>query len=83
MPHVPIVTGIATQAMPPMAMQQPAVTPLAAPDPVHHRQVEVKVTWGLAWGLFWRVCLLWIFLGGAAFLVYMLVRLILGYTSVF
>lgn len=84
--HVPIVTGIATAppAAAPLVMAQlPAVTPVAAPDPVHHRQVEVKPTMGLAWGLFWRMLCLWIFTLGIVFLGYMLVRLLLGYTSLF
>lgn len=84
-PHVPIVTGIA--AVPPAAMgmvvPQQAVTPVVAPDPVHHKQVDVKPTWGLAWGLFWRMLFLWIFMAGIIFLGYMLVRLALGYTSIF
>ncbi len=83
-PHVPIVTGIATPA--PVitgVMPQPPVTPAVAPDMHHHRQIDVKPTWGLAWGLFWRMLCLWIFISGVIFLVYMLVRLALGYTSVF
>ncbi len=85
MPHVPIVTGIAAPApmMTAMAMPQQVVTPVVAPDPVHHRQVDVKPTWGLAWGLFWRMLCLWIFISGIIFLGYMLLRLALGYTSVF
>ena len=85
MPHVPIVTGIA--APPPlmtgMALPQQGVTPMVAPDPVHHKHVDVKPTWGLAWGLFWRMLCLAIFMAGVIFLGYMLVRLALGYTSVF
>ncbi len=84
-PHMPIVTGIAAPAsmVTGMTMPQQAVTPAVAPDAHHHRQLDVKPTWGLAWGLFWRMLCLWIFLSGAIFLGYMLVRLALGYTSVF
>jgi hypothetical protein len=52
-------------------------------DAHHHRQLDVKPTWGLSWGLFWRMLCLWIFVSGVIFLGYMLVRLALGYTSVF
>jgi hypothetical protein len=45
--------------------------------------VEVKPTWGLAWGLFWRMIFIYILLGGVIFLVYMMVRLIMGYNDVF
>jgi hypothetical protein len=83
--HVPIVTGV---AMPP-PLTQPMVTPAQLITPVaasaldQARQVEVKPTWSLAWGLFWRMCFLWMFIAGIVFLVYMLVRLALGYTTVF
>jgi hypothetical protein len=84
-PHMPIVTGIAAPGplVTGMALPQQVVTPAVAPDTHHHRQLDVKPTWGLAWGLFWRMLCLWIFLSGAIFLGYMLVRLALGYTSVF
>jgi len=73
-PHVPIVTGIA----PPAQVVMPVVT-AAQPQ----RPVDVKPTWGLAWGLFWRMLFLWLFVMGAIFLGYMIIRLALGYTTVF
>lgn len=74
-PHVPIVTGIAAPAQ--------MVTPVVTAAPQQHGQIAVKPTWGLAWGLFWRMLFLWLFMLGLIFLGYMLVRLALGYTTVF
>ena len=84
-PHMPIVTcGAApTSMVTGMGMPQQAITPTVTPDMHHHKPLDVKPTWGLAWGLFWRTLCLWIFASGVIFLVYMLVRLALGYTSVF
>jgi hypothetical protein len=85
MPHVPIVTGIVAPApmMSNMVAPQPVISPVVTQDTVHHRQVEVKPTMALAWGLFWRMLFLWVFMCGILFLGYMLVRMALGYTSVF
>ena len=71
--HVPIVTGVAP--VPPAA-------PIPPPSPAAPRDVEIKPTWGLAWGLFWRTLLLWLFLLGAVFLCYLVVRLALGYNGI-
>jgi hypothetical protein len=82
--HVPIVTGVAAQAVPGAGVVTPQ--PMVSTLPALHatsRQADVRATWGLAWGLFWRTLCLWLFLGGIAFLIYMLVRMILGYNSVF
>jgi hypothetical protein len=45
--------------------------------------MDIRPTWTLAWGLFWRMVCLMLFTGGLIFLIYMLVRMILGYQSVF
>lgn len=83
--HVPIVTGVAAPASP--------ATNVVTPQPAAHQQastlsrqsvkMEVKPTWGLAWGLLWRMLFLQLFIVGIFFLVYLVVRLALGYTSVF
>ena len=73
--HTPIVTGVVTP--------QPVLSQSPPAAHVQTRQIDVKPTWGLAWGLFWRMLCLLLFTGGAAFLIYMLVRMVLGYTSVF
>lgn len=83
--HVPIVTGLAAPApmMTGAVIPQPMVArPLAAASQ-QASQVDVKPTWGLAWGLFWRALCLTLFTGGLLFLIYMLVRMALGYTSLF
>ncbi|MDD5311984.1 MAG: zinc ribbon domain-containing protein [Dehalococcoidia bacterium] len=86
LPHVPIVTGVA--APPPGVpgvIQPPPLTSLPPlPAALQTRQrVEIAPTWGLAWGLFWRMFFLWLFLFGLIFLVYVVVRLVLGYTTIF
>jgi len=85
MPHMPIVTGFVAPApmMTNVVAPQPVISPVVTPDIVHHRQVDVKPTWGLAWGLLWRILCLDVLISGILFLGYMLVRLALGYTSVF
>jgi hypothetical protein len=50
------------------------VEPVASP-----RQAEVKPTWGLAWGLYWRMMLLGLLIGGAAYLIFAIVWLALGH----
>jgi hypothetical protein len=84
-PHVPIVTGVVTTSpmMGNVMQAQPMATQVLPPAPRQTAQLEVKPTWGLAWGLFWRGFFLLLFVGAIAFLVYMLVRMILGYNSVF
>lgn len=83
MSHVPIVTGVApAPVMAPTMMpaQSMAPGPATAGQP---KQVEIRPTWGLAWGLFWRMFFLWLFFMGIVFLCYMVVRMALGYTTVF
>jgi hypothetical protein len=83
--HVPIVTGVAA----PAPMMAGMVTPQSMvaqqlPAASHQTaQVDIKPTWGLAWGLFWRTLCLMLFTTGVIFLVYMLVRMVLGFHSVF
>jgi hypothetical protein len=82
--HVPIVTAV---AVPPlsgatMAPQNQVLQALPAVS-AQSRQVDVKPTWGLAWGLFWRTICILVLIGLLGFLGYMLVRMALGYTSVF
>jgi hypothetical protein len=83
--HVPIVTGVSTPApmMANMMAQQPMMTASLPAAPRQSSIVDIKPTWTLAWGLFWRMICLMLFTGGLIFLVYMLIRMILGYTSVF
>ena len=82
--HVPIVTGVATPAamMTGVAQQPMGTQPMPAPSQ-RVGPADVKPTWGLAWGLFWRTVCLMLFTGGVLFLIYMLVRVALGYNSVF
>ena len=82
-PHVPVVTGIATPVPGAGVVTQPMMTPVLPPPVISDRQVEVKPTWALAWGLFWRTLCLLLFTGGLLFLLYMVVRMVLGYNSVF
>ena len=79
--HTPIVTGVVNPA-PIAASVSPMLTQTAVQARTQSR-VEVKPTWGLAWGLLWRMVSICIFVVGAAFLIYMLVRLIMGYNDVF
>lgn len=83
--HTPIVTGIANPSPVVTGLPvKPVVTGAVMSSSVQQQQrfVEVKPTWGLAWGLFWRM----IFLSGLVSVVvllgYMVVRLILGYNDV-
>jgi len=84
--HVPIVTGIAASTpvvgnvMPPQSLMTANLP--AAPRNMG-QVVEVRPTWSLAWGIFWRTLFLWLFMGGVFFLIYMLARMAMGYTSVF
>jgi DNA-directed RNA polymerase subunit RPC12/RpoP len=60
---------------PPVAVAQvaaPVVTKPAASTP---GEVAVRPTWGLAWGLFWRIALLWLLFGGIAYLILYLLML--------
>ena len=50
------------------------VEPLASP-----RQADVKPTWGLAWGLYWRMALLSLLIGGAVYLIFAIVWLALDF----
>lgn len=56
---------------------------MAAPSPVaevrplaSHKQIEVKPTWGLAWGLWWRGLLLTLLIGGIAFLIFVIITVL-------
>jgi hypothetical protein len=81
--HVPIVTGVANPAPAMTGMPvQPAMTGMVPQPSYQQGQVDVKPTWGLAWGLFWRMFFIYILMGGVIFLVYMLVRLVMGYNDV-
>ncbi len=85
-PHVPIVTGIAAAPAPAVGIPtvpQAMVTPVLPPPVQSVDNITVKPTWSLAWGLLWRILILEVFLAGIGFLIYMLVRMILGYNSVF
>jgi len=57
-----------TQEAPPTAMRP--VTP--------RQQFEVKPTWGLAWGLWWRMAILGLLIGGIAYLIVVIV-MVLGF----
>ncbi|MCX6007832.1 MAG: zinc ribbon domain-containing protein [Chloroflexi bacterium] len=83
--HVPIITGVAasTPMMGSVVTQQPLFTASLPAAPRQTSQVDVKPTWGLAWGLFWRMLCLMLFMGGLIFLIYMLARMAMGYSSVF
>jgi hypothetical protein len=83
--HVPIVTGVAAPAtmMGTAVTPQPLMTANLPAAPRQTAQADVRPTWGLAWGLFWRTVCLILFTGGVFFLIYMLVRMAMGYNSVF
>jgi hypothetical protein len=84
--HVPIVTGVAAPSAPIMAgmiAPQPMMSQAMPAKLGQSGPLDVKPTWGLAWGLFWRMLCLLLFMGGVLFLIYMLVRMMLGYNSVF
>jgi hypothetical protein len=83
--HMPIVTGVATPAsmMGGVVTPQQLITASLPAAPRQTAQVDVKPTWGLAWGLFWRMLFLTLFMGGVIFLIYMLARMAMGYSSVF
>ncbi len=44
------------------------------------RQADVKPTWGLAWGLYWRMALLSLLIGGAVYLIVVILMLAFGFT---
>lgn len=46
--------------------------------PARVQRTEVKLTWGFAWGLFWRMLLLLILVGGVVYLIVMIVLLAFG-----
>jgi predicted RNA-binding Zn-ribbon protein involved in translation (DUF1610 family) len=64
-----------------VAQQAPAAPPQETPakvvSPVIPRQqVEVKPTWGLAWGLWWRMALLGLLIGGILYLIVAIVMVL-------
>lgn len=81
--HIPIVTGVVgtTQTTGGIAGRSVVTSGLAMSR--SQDRVEVKPTWALAWGLFWRILIIDLLAGGLIFLGYMLVRLILGYNDIF
>lgn len=62
-----------------------AVTQLAPSREVSQlasrQQTEVKPTWELAWGLFWRLLLLQLLVMGIVYLIAMIVMLAFGFTT--
>jgi uncharacterized membrane protein YvbJ len=65
------------------------VTPTAAPStpsavaasPAEGKQVTVKPTWGLAWGLWWRALIIALLFGAVVYLVAMLLTVtVFGWT---
>ena len=83
MPHVPVVMGVAqaTPVVTGVVSPSPAMAPMLPMTSQRCQQVEIKPTWGLAWGLFWRMFFIELFILGLIFLVYVTVRLLLGYTT--
>lgn len=64
-----------------VAQQAPAAQTKEAPakvvSPVSYRQrVEVKPTWGLVWGLWWRGLILALLIGGIGFLIFMVITVL-------
>ena len=60
------------------AQQVPAAPPQQAPAKVVNpvvpsQKVEVKPTWGLAWGLWWRMVVLGLLIGGLIYLILIVV----------
>jgi DNA-directed RNA polymerase subunit M/transcription elongation factor TFIIS len=74
----------AAQQAPATPVQQtPAVPSQEAPAKVvshviPRQQVETRPTWGLAWGLWWRMALLGLFIGGVIYLIVAIV-MVLGF----
>jgi hypothetical protein len=61
------VPAVPAQQMPTAPAQE---VPAKVVSPVIPRQqVEVKPTWGLAWGLWWRMALLGLLIGGIIYLI--------------
>ena len=50
------------------------VEPVASPG-----QTQIRPTWGLAWGLYWRMALLSLLIGGTSYLIFAIVLLALGF----
>jgi predicted lipid-binding transport protein (Tim44 family) len=70
----------AIQEVPTVPAQQ---APAKAVKPVVPRQqFEVKPTWGLAWGLWWRMLLLSILIFGTLYLIVVMV-MVLGFHQSF
>ncbi|HIE17177.1 MAG TPA: zinc ribbon domain-containing protein [Dehalococcoidia bacterium] len=59
------------------AAQQPTARIVGTAAP--RQPIEVKPTWGLAWGLWWRMLLLGLLVGGALYLIVLVVMLALGF----
>lgn len=59
------------------AAQQPTTGEVGTAAP--RQPVEVKPTWGLAWGLWWRMGLLGLLVGGVLYLIALIVMLALGF----
>jgi len=81
--HIPIVTGVVGTAQAQGGVPGQSIGTSGAAISRSPDRVEVKPTWGLAWGLFWRLLIIELFAAGLIFLGYMLVRLILGYNDIF
>lgn len=60
---------VAQQVTPTPSQETPAqvVSPTVPP------QIEVKPTWGLAWGLWWRMTVLGLLIGGTVYLIIALI----------
>ena len=48
--------------------------------PANVGQIEVKPTWGLAWGLYWRMLVMGLVFAGLVYLIVLVVMLTLGFT---
>jgi len=66
-----------TQEVPAVPTQQ---VPPKAVKPAFPRQ-QVKATWGLAWGLWWRLLLLSILIGGFLYAIYAIVMILIFHQS--
>ena len=49
-------------------------------SPPGHRQINVKPTWSLAWGLYWRMLLIGLFVTGVVYLIGIIIMLAMGFT---
>jgi hypothetical protein len=64
------------QQVPTAMTQEETITAMSPVTP--RQQFDVKPTWGLAWGLWWRMVVLGLLIGGILYLIVVIV-MVLGF----